>query len=153
MSSERAIMYLLIFNKLVMLYGSCWIVISIKYWGKIASSHVCPAYKWTPSSLSGHMRRSCALFTCWPKHEHVPSACFLTTLPCGSEEKQAVHKILPSMTGYTNSWKFYDGLFLSFYYYTRMLRYLEMNVPSWQHIARLIDAVLFNPNLVINLNN
>ena len=49
-------------------------------------------------------------------NEHVPSACFLTTLPCGSEEKQAVHKILASMTGYTNSWKFYDGLFLSFYY-------------------------------------
>ena len=29
-----------------------------------------------------------------------------TTLPCGSEDKQAVNKIPPSMTSYTNLWKF-----------------------------------------------
>ena len=117
-SSERAIMYLLItaFNNISNVV--CWLRDSNIHqifrwnWHFTCMSH--PSCR--PSSFSGQMRRSSALFRCWPKHEHVPSACFLTTLPCGSEDKQAVHKISPSMTSYTNSWKFYDGLFLSFYY-------------------------------------
>ena len=69
-SSERAITYHLIgvLKILVMLYGSCWIVISIKYHVKTAISRVMYVQ---PIGLhadlvhfSGHMGRSCALFTC-----------------------------------------------------------------------------------------
>ena len=32
-----------------------------------------------------------------------------------------------------------------------MLRYLKINVSAWQHIVRSINALLFIPNLLINL--